>query len=86
VDQKKSVVSKYLRNKLAQKLNLADITVLPWYIMKAGDILNWPSGVKFTSVYLMNPNEVNVLHKLVTEDRLHFSPEFLSKYKMIGKS
>jgi DICT domain-containing protein len=58
---------------------------VPWSKLKVGDIMNWPSDVKLMSVWQMNAEEVKRLHQLLIQDQLHFSPEFLNKYKMIRK-
>ena len=82
-DQLRSHVAKNLTDKLAKNLNVLHITRLPWSEMKVGDIKNWPPDVKFTSVFLLNTNDVRKLHNLVRKDKLDFSPEFLINYKKL---
>jgi hypothetical protein len=84
-DQLRLAIIQSLRDKLASKLNKPSIKI-PWEQIEAGDIINWPSTVKFMSVWLLKGNDLKTIHKLVKEDQLDFSPEFLSKYKMISKS
>jgi hypothetical protein len=75
-DKLRSEISEYLQDKLAKKLNTSRIRI-PWSRMKKGDIINWPSKLKFESVTYMNTNEIKMLHQLMIEDKLDFSPEFL---------
>jgi hypothetical protein len=82
----KSIVAQSLKDKLASQLNNRSIKDLPWSQIKAGDIINWPADVEIMSVWLMYPDEVKRVHQLLIEDQLHFSPEFLNKYKMISNS
>jgi glycine betaine/choline ABC-type transport system substrate-binding protein len=79
--QLRSEVSKYLADKLAKKLNVSSVKV-PWSKMKAEDIINWPPDVKFKPVSKMNLNEVKILHELIKEDKLDFTPEFLGRFKI----
>jgi hypothetical protein len=74
-------VTKYLQDKLAKKLFVVSIR-MPWLKMKPGDITNWPADVRFMPVSIMNINEVKTLERLAKEDRLDFSPEFISRFKM----
>jgi hypothetical protein len=75
-NEMKSDVTKYLKNKITQKLNVADINLLPLLPIKEGDITNWPSSVKFIPIYKMKGNDLKTIHELVKEDQLDFSPEF----------
>jgi hypothetical protein len=77
-------ISKYLRDKLAKKLNISGIKV-PWSRIKAGDIVNWPSDVKFIPIIQMSTKEVNSLYALVKEDKLDFSPKFISQFNNINR-
>jgi hypothetical protein len=79
-DEIRSEVTKYLKDKLAKKLNLSSITVLPWSKMKAEDLLNWPREVDFIPFYNMKAADLKAIHKVVTEDQLDFSPKFLNRY------
>jgi hypothetical protein len=79
----RSTVAKYLGDKLAKKLNVSSISV-PWSQIKEEDILNWPSDVQFRTVWELNLNELQRLHKLSKVDQLDFSPKFLSKFQIIS--
>jgi hypothetical protein len=72
----KSEVAKYLGDKLAKKINVPSIKV-PWSKMKEGDIINWPSDVKFAPISKLKVYEVERLSELAKEDKLDFSLEFL---------
>jgi hypothetical protein len=50
---------------------------IPWSEMKAEDVIDWPSDVKFRSIRKMTMSDVEKLHELAKEDKLDFSPEFL---------
>jgi peptidyl-tRNA hydrolase len=76
-------VTKYLADKLAKKLNVSN-TLLPWSQMKAEDVINWPSDLKFMPVNKMTLHELKMLHKLVKEDLLDFTPQFLRNFKIIS--
>jgi hypothetical protein len=78
--QLRSDVTKYLAQKLAKKLNVPSITI-PWSRMKADDIINWPSDMKFDQIHRIKINEVKRLHKLANENQLDFTTEFLSRMK-----
>jgi hypothetical protein len=45
--------------------------------MKAEDIINWPSDIKFKRIYDTSISEIDRLHKLAEKDLLDFSPKFL---------
>jgi hypothetical protein len=80
------IVGHSLKDKLAIHLTDPSIREVPWSQMKAGNIINWPADVKLMSVWQMNAEEVKRVHQLLIQDQLHFSSEFLNKYKMIRKS
>jgi DNA-binding NtrC family response regulator len=75
-DQLRLDITQYLEDKLAKKLNVYSIPI-PWSKMKAEDIINWPSSVTFKRFHQMNMNDLKRFHKLVKEDLLDFTPEFL---------
>jgi hypothetical protein len=81
-NQLRSDVAKYLGNKLAKKLNVSRMQV-PWSKMKAEDVINWPSDVQFKPLNRVNINELEKLRKLVKEDQLDFTPEFLARFQMV---
>jgi DICT domain-containing protein len=85
VDELRSYVAKNLGGKLARKLNVSSMRV-PWSNMKVEDIINWPPDVKFKRIGHMNSTELKRLHQLAKKDLLDFTPEFLSKFKIITKS
>jgi hypothetical protein len=76
----KTDINKYLSDKLAKELSLPNIRV-PWAQIKAKDILNWPADVRCIPVWWMQADEVKTLHKLVKENALDFSPQFLKSEK-----
>jgi len=78
----KSYVTKYLKDKLANRLNVFSIKV-PWSQLKAGDILNWPTSVEFKVVDKMNKEQVKRLYSLAKQGDLDFSPAFINRF---GKS
>jgi isopentenyldiphosphate isomerase len=80
-DQLKSVIVKYLRDKLSSKLNVPIIR-LPWSEMKAGDILNWPPDVELRIVDKLKLKDLERLHELFKADKLDFSPEFLHRIQL----
>jgi hypothetical protein len=49
--------------------------------MKAGDIMNWPPDVTLSSLHTMEVDDLNKIHELLKDDRLEFSPEFLSRFE-----
>ena len=63
----RSAVTKYLTDKLAKKLKMSSIR-MPWSIMKTGDIINWPSDVRFIPVNKLNTEEVQRLYSLTKEE------------------
>jgi hypothetical protein len=73
----RSTIAKYLGDKLAKKLNLPSIKVLPWSQMTAGDIINWPTDVEFKPFSKMSTRQIRRLFELAKADKLDFSPEFL---------
>jgi hypothetical protein len=77
--QLRSDVTKYLADKLAKEMNVTSMQV-PWSKMTEDDIINWPSDVKVRPLYQMETCEVRKLHKLVKEDQLDFTPEFLDSF------
>jgi hypothetical protein len=79
--QLRSDVSTYLADKLAKKLNVSRIR-LPWSKMKAEDIINWPSDVKFEKPGQMNFYGLEKIHRLSSDDLLDFSPEFLRRRRV----
>jgi hypothetical protein len=86
-DKLRSDILKYLADKLARKLNVFSIEV-PWSEVKAGDIIGWPSSVKFMPVKNMDTKGLKSLYKLAKKGRLDFSTDFLDRLKSIngGKS
>jgi hypothetical protein len=84
-DELRSVITKYLNKKLAQKLNEPSIQRLPWSQMTAGDIINWPPEVEFKRFGLMTANQIAKIYELVQEDKLDFSQEFISRLKIKRK-
>jgi hypothetical protein len=80
-NQLRSDISTYLADKLAEKLNVARIKV-PWSKMKAEDIINWPSDVKFEKPGQMNFYGLEKIHRLTSDDLLDFSPEFLRRRRI----
>jgi hypothetical protein len=85
MDQLKSDFTTYLGSKLAKKLNVSSIKV-PWFKMKAEDIINWPQEVRFVPIHMMDLLELRRLNKLAKEDLLDFTPEFVSNFKSIRSS
>jgi hypothetical protein len=83
--QLRSDVTTYLSKKLAQKLNVPSMQRLPWSKMTAGDIINWPPEVEFKEFGKLNVDPVRKIHKLVKEDKLDFSQEFISRLKIKRK-
>jgi hypothetical protein len=77
-DKLRSAVTNSLKDKLASKLNVPSIDI-PWSLMEAGDIINWPSTVKFMSVWQLNVDDLKRIYELVKEDQLDISPKFLSR-------
>jgi len=77
-DKIRSDFRKHMQDKLAKKLNRPSIK-LPWSKMKAEDIINWPSGVDFKQAHRVNKHDLTKLHELAKQDKLDFSPEFLSR-------
>jgi hypothetical protein len=84
VKKLRSYVTQYLGVKLAQKLNLPSVNKIPWSQMKEGDIINWPSDVKYGRMSGKNQMELHKLDKLAKEDLLDFSPEFISRFKLMN--
>jgi hypothetical protein len=84
-DELRSVVAKYIGDKLAKKLNVSSMQV-PWSQMTAEDIINWPQDIEFRSISQINTNELKRLHKLVKGYVLDFSPEFLKRQLAKSKS
>jgi hypothetical protein len=80
----RSDVTKYLRDKLAKKLNVNRIKV-PWSEMKAEDIINWPPDMKFKRINVMNKNDLEILQELAKKDLLDFSPEFLKRRHVVNQ-
>jgi hypothetical protein len=74
----RSDITKYLSEKLAEKLNVNRIKV-PWSKMKAEDIINWPENVEFKSVQKMGVKDLKILNQLAKKDQLDFSSEFLKQ-------
>jgi hypothetical protein len=79
-NQSRSVVAKYLADKLAKNLNVSSIKI-PWSKLKEGDIINWPSDVKFKKIHKMTLDEVENVQELAKKDLLDFSPEVLNFLK-----
>jgi hypothetical protein len=78
----RSSITKYLATKLARKLHVSSITIR-WSEVKAEDIINWPPDIEFKRIYEMGPTNLNRLYQLAKEDLLDFSPEFMSRFKII---
>jgi restriction endonuclease S subunit len=74
-----SYVAKYLAAKLGKKLKMSSIRI-PWSDIKAEDIINWPSDLKFMSVHQMNTEQVKRIYSLAKQDDLDFSPEFINRF------
>jgi hypothetical protein len=74
----KSEVLQYLQDKLSRHSNSPRMRI-PWIMMKAGDILNWPSDVPFGNLEDLSAANVRRLHELVKAKKLDFSPEFLTR-------
>jgi hypothetical protein len=83
-NQLRTHVAKYLGDKLAKALSEPSIKI-PWSEMKAGDIIGWPSGVKFMPVNNMDTKGLKSLYKLAKKDRLKFSTDFLDRLKSINR-
>jgi hypothetical protein len=77
--------TKYLADKLARKVNVSSIKI-PWSKMKAEDIINWPSDLKFNRIAKMRAIDLKKLHDLVKQDLLDFTPEFISQFKILNDS
>jgi hypothetical protein len=73
-----ALIGRYLADKLAKRIKWSS-AYLPWSEMKAEDIANWPSDVAFLPIYQMHVTDLKKVYKLVQEDLLDFSPEFLSR-------
>jgi hypothetical protein len=80
-DKLRTYISQYLADKLAKKFNVPIVNV-PWLQMKADDIINWPPNLEYRSVYRMDINELERLHKLANENQLDFTTEFLERLKL----
>jgi uncharacterized protein YfkK (UPF0435 family) len=78
--QLRSDITKYLGENLAKKLKISHIKV-PWSQMKADDIINWPLEVDLQSINKMKADDLKKIHQLVKDDRLDFSPEFVSWFE-----
>jgi hypothetical protein len=76
----KSDLTKYLGDKLAKTLNVPSMQV-PWSQMKAEDIINWPSDVKFKPAYQMSIKDLKRIQELAQTDQLDFSPEIINQLK-----
>jgi hypothetical protein len=76
----RSVITKYMADKLGKKLNVS-IMQVPWSQMKAEDIINWPGSVDFKPIYDMNINDLKLLQELAYKDQFDFSLEFIRKMK-----
>jgi uncharacterized protein YutE (UPF0331/DUF86 family) len=61
----RSYLTKYLQDKLAEKLNVQSVSKLPWSQITAKDIINWPPDVEFRNVNRMSTADAKRLHKLV---------------------
>ena len=61
-------VTNYLTQKLARDLNVDSVRLLPWSEMTAGDIINWPSDVKFIPAYKMKTKVMKSLYELEKAD------------------
>jgi hypothetical protein len=85
-DKLRPYLTKYLQDKLAEKLNVDSIKKLPWSQMKAKDIINWPPDMEFRNVNRMSRSEVKRLAELAKKDLLDFSPEFLKLRASLGNS
>jgi hypothetical protein len=81
-NQLRTDIAKYLADKLAKKLNVSRIRV-PWSLLADGDIINWPSGMKFKRIAQINIRQLNRLYRQVKMDLLDFSPEFVSRFKTL---
>ena len=84
-DELRSYLTKYLQDKLAEKLNVESIKKLPWSEMTAKDIINWPPEVELKNMVKMSYDQIRKIQELVKEDKLDFSQEFLSRWKIIRK-
>jgi hypothetical protein len=75
----RSYLTKYLQDKLAEKLNVESIKKLPWSEMTAKDIINWPPDVELRNVNGMSTADAKRLHELARKGLLDFSQEFISR-------
>jgi hypothetical protein len=79
-DKLRNDITQYLLNKLVNKLGRSRKQI-PWSLMKAAHIINWPPDINFAPPYKMNMNEVKRLHQLVKENLLDFTPDFLQELR-----
>ena len=78
-DELRSKLAIYLGNKLASRLEVADIRHIriPWGKLKENDIINWPKNVKIGPLSSLPINGLLALNELAKKDELNFSSEFL---------
>ena len=70
----------YFQNKLASRLEVADIRRIriPWGKIKENDIINWPKNFNIGTLSRLPVNGLLALNELAKKDELNFSSEFLN--------
>ena len=78
-DELRSKLAIYFGNKLASRLEEADIRRIriPWGKIKENDIINWPKNFKIGPLSSLPMNGLLALNELAKKDELNFSSEFL---------